>query len=136
MGLARATFRACPAIVPIAITSARTPARTKGSGPRSMRASKLFSQSRITHQATGQAIRLAMITGLENCQASSLTMSCDLAPSTFRDWFVWLTLRFRRTARNKTTGQITVYGTDATTVVTTQTSTESDTAQTTGPTSS
>ena len=53
-------------------------------GPRSMRASNLFSQSRITHQATGQAIRLAMITGLENCQASSRTMSRLRAPNTLR----------------------------------------------------
>ena len=49
-----------------------------------MRVSKPSSQSRIAHQATGQAIRLAMITGLENCQASSPTMSRMRAPSTLR----------------------------------------------------
>ena len=63
-------------------------------------------------------------------------MTLNAAPSTFRDWFVWLTLRFRRTARNKTTGTISIYGTDSTTVVTTQTSTDTDTAQTTGAPSS
>jgi hypothetical protein len=53
-------------------------------------------------------------------------------PSNFREWFVWLTLRFRRTRRSKATGMISVYGTDGTTVVTTQTSTDTGTEQTVG----
>ena len=48
-----------------------------------MRSWKPFSQSRITHQATGQAMRLAITTGFENCQTSSRTMSRVRAPNTF-----------------------------------------------------
>ena len=67
----RETRKAWPETVPMAIASAIRPATTNGPGPRSMRRSKVLSHSRITHQATGQAIRLAMITGFENCQASN-----------------------------------------------------------------
>ena len=49
-----------------------------------MRWSNPFSQSRIIHHATGQAMTLAMITGRLNCHTSSLTMSRVRAPSTLR----------------------------------------------------
>ena len=58
---------------------------TKGAGPRSIRASKPLSQSRITHQAAGQAIRLAISTGLQNCQTSRRTMSRVRAPKHLAD---------------------------------------------------
>jgi hypothetical protein len=61
-------------------------------------------------------------------------MTLASSPSTFRDWFVWLTLRFRRTRKNKSTGAISVYGSDGATVVTTQTTTDTATEQTVGVT--
>ncbi len=63
MGLARATFTAWPTTVAIAIPSAIAAAITNGIGVSAIRWSKPFSQSRIIHQATGQAMTLAMITG-------------------------------------------------------------------------
>jgi hypothetical protein len=63
----------------------------------------------------------------------AIPMTLAGAPSSFRDWFVWLTLRFRKVRRVKGTGILTVYGPDATTVVTTQATTDTDIEQTTGP---
>jgi hypothetical protein len=62
----------------------------------------------------------------------AIPMTLNASPSNFREWFVWLTLRFRRTKRNKATGMISVYGTDGTTVVTTQTSTDTGAEQAVG----
>ena len=64
----------------------RDAGRRSGTAPESsaIRWSKPFSQSRISHQATGQAITLAMITGRLNCHTSSRTMSRVRAPSTLR----------------------------------------------------
>jgi hypothetical protein len=57
------------------------------------------------------------------------------APSNFREWLVWLTLRFRRTRKDKTTGAITVYGSTGSGVITTQATADTDTEQTVGVTS-
>ena len=51
---------AWPATVPTAIARASRPAITNGPGPSAIRESNVFSQSRITHHATGQATRLAI----------------------------------------------------------------------------
>src|SRR6185503_20301711 len=63
IGLARATLTACPTTVPTAIPSATAAATTNGIGVSGIRWSKLLSQSRISHQAIGQAMMLATITG-------------------------------------------------------------------------
>lgn len=74
----------CAPIVATAISSASAPAARNGTGVSAILASKLFSQSRITHQATGQAMRLASSTGRLNCQTSNRTIRGVLAPSTLR----------------------------------------------------
>jgi hypothetical protein len=66
-----------------------------------------------------------MPTGLDDLSMVLLT-----APSNFREWFVWLTLRFRRTRRVKTSGILSVYGSNGSTVITSQTTTDSSTEQT------
>ena len=50
----------------------------------------------------------------------AISMTLSTAPSIFREWFVWLTLRFRRTRRGRPTGAVSVYGTDGPMVITTQ----------------
>jgi hypothetical protein len=62
----------------------------------------------------------------------AIPMTLNSAPTNFREWFVWLTLRFRRTRRVKSTGAISIYGSDGSTVVTTQASADTSTEQTTG----
>ena len=50
-----------------------------------MRWSNPFSQSRMSHQAIGQAMMFAMITGRLNCHTRSCTMSRVRAPKYLAD---------------------------------------------------
>jgi hypothetical protein len=82
------------------------------------------------------AIRDAVWTGstreLTAGGLDAISTTLNATPTNFPQWIVWLTTRFRRTRKNKTTGVISVYGTDGTTIITTQTSTDTTGEQTTG----
>ncbi len=68
--------------------------------------------------------------GPEGLDAIPMTLSG--VPVTFREWLVWLTLRFRRAHKNKLTGVITTFGPDQATAVTQQSSTNTGAEQTVG----
>jgi hypothetical protein len=82
------------------------------------------------------AIRDAVWTGstreLTAGGLDAISTTLNATPTNFPQWIVWLTTQFRRTRKNKTTGVISVYGTDGTTIITTQTSTDTTGEQTTG----
>jgi hypothetical protein len=56
-----------------------------------------------------------------------LSMVLLTAPVTFRDWCVWLILRFRRTRRVKASGILNVYGSNGSTVITSQVTSDNST---------